>query len=265
VQIPGVLTSSIYVTIYPSESAQIISIDIERGQIVERGQALIVLRAPELDKKIEIARNELKFFKLRAMRAVSNQQDQDDLHVILEQIAAKSSELEGLEKRQKRLVLRAPFSGIVAELDETLVVDQWVKNIAPLFFIMDPNAIEIKGIASESELKRIEFGQQAIFYPEDALLPTLTASVNRIDWGNIKHLEMTYLASQYGGDVAVKSDNDGLLVPESTAYAVHLGNISATVLQQETRGDILITGEPISFAKRAYELVVSVLIRESGF
>ena len=76
---------------------------------------------------------------------------------------------------------------------------------------------------------------------------------------------MTYLASQYGGDVAVKSNNDSQLVPEATAYAVHLGDVSATVLQQETRGDILIIGKPVSLARRAYELVVSVLIKESGF
>lgn len=265
VQIPGILTSATYASIYPSESAQVVSIDIKRGQKVEKDQVLIVLKSAKLDKEIELTRKQLKFFKLRAMRAVTNRQDQDDLHVILEQIAAETSKLEGLEKRQERLILRAPFSGVVAEIDETLHAHQWINNADPLCFIMDPLAIEIKGIASGNDLNRIELGQQALFYPDDPFLPTLTASINRIDWGNIKNLDMTYFASQYGGEVAVKSNNDGMFVPETTAYSVRLGNVSSTVLQQEMRGNILIIGKPVSLAKRAYELVVSVIIRESGF
>ncbi len=265
VQIPGVLTSATYASIYTSESAQIVSIDIERGQKVEKDQVLMVLKSAKLDKEIELSQKQLKLFKLRAMRAVTNRQDQDDLHVILEQIAAESSKLEGLEKRRAKLILRAPFSGVVAEIDETLHVHQWINDVTPLCFMMDPHAIEIKGIASENELNRIELGQQALFYPNNPFLPKLTASINRIDWGNIKNLDMTYLASQYGGEVAVKSNNEGMFVPENTAYAVRLGNISSTVLKQEMSGNILIIGKPISPAKRAYELVVSVIIRESGF
>lgn len=119
---------------------------------------------------------------------------------------------------------------------------------------MDPLAIEIKGIASENDLNRIELGQQALFYPDDPFLPKLTASINRIDWGNIKNLDMTYFASQYGGEVAVKSNNDGMFVPETTAYSVRLGNVSSTVLQQEMRGNILIIGKPVSLAKELMSL-----------
>jgi putative peptide zinc metalloprotease protein len=265
VNIPGVLTSATYVSIYSSESAQIASIAIKRGQKVEKDQVLMVLESPKLDKEVKLAQKQLEFFKLRAMRAVANRQDQDDLHVILEQISAESSKLQGLKKRQARLVLRAPFSGVVAEIDETLHVNQWINNVMPLFFIIDPNTAEIKGIASGKELNRIELGQEALFYPEDPLLPKLTASINRIDWGNIKNLDLTYLTSSYGGEVAVKVHNDGMSVPETTAYAVRLGNVSSPVPRQEIRGNILIKGKPVSLIKRAYELVVSVVIRESGF
>ncbi len=265
VYIPGVFTSSTYASIHSSEPGQISSITIKRGQKVEKEQVLMVLKSPVLDKEIQLARKQLEFFKLRAMRAVTNQQDQDDLHVILEQIAAASSKLAGLEKRQARLILRAPFSGVVAEIDDTLRVHQWINDAMPLAFIMDPSATEIKGIASEYELNRIELGQEALFFPEDPFLPKLTATINRIDWGNIKHLELLYLTSQFGGEVAVKVHNDGMLVPETAVYAVRLSNVSSKVPQQEIRGNIVIKGEPISLIKRAYELVISVVIRESGF
>ncbi|WP_297325739.1 site-2 protease family protein [Nitrosomonas sp.] len=129
VTIPGVLTSASHASIYSPESAQIVSIDIKRGQKVEQDQVLMVLRSPNLESEIALTRKQLEFFNLRAMRAVANRQDQDDLHVILEQIAAESSKLEGLEKRQTRLVLRASFSGVIAEMDDTLRIHQWVNHV----------------------------------------------------------------------------------------------------------------------------------------
>ncbi len=96
-------------------------------------------------------------------------------------------------------------------------------------------------------------------------MPKLTASISRIDWGNIKSLDLAYLASPYGGEIAVKGDRDGTIVPETTAYAIRLNNVSSTVSRQEIRETILVTGKPVSVAQRIYETVFSVIIRESGF
>ena len=63
----------------------------------------MVLNSPLLDKEIEIASNQLELFKLRAMRTVTNRYDMDDLQVIMEQIAAESSKLEGFEKNGQSL------------------------------------------------------------------------------------------------------------------------------------------------------------------
>jgi len=265
VHIPGILTSATYASIYSPESAQITSIAIKRGQKVEREEVLMVLNSSKLDKEIELTRKQLEIYNLRAMRAVANRQDQDDLPVIFEQIAAESSKLEGLERRQEKLIMRAPFSGVVVEVNDTINVNQSVSNMTPLYFIVDPSATEIKGIANVNEINRIEFGQQALFYPDDFFLPKLTATINRIDWGDIKSLGVIYLASEYGGSVAVKEHENGKFVPASTVYDIRLNNVSSAVPQQEIRGTIFILGQPRSLAKRAYELAVSVIIRESGF
>ncbi|MBA3757028.1 MAG: hypothetical protein H0X02_12745 [Nitrosomonas sp.] len=77
---------------------------------------------------------------------------------------------------------------------------------------------------------------------------------------------MNYLASQYGGDVAVRSHHDSTLVPETTVYAMNLGSMSSSpVPQKEIRGSIYISGKPVSIARSVYEVVASVMIRESGF
>lgn len=265
VRIPGVLTATATFSVYSPESAQITSITVKRGQHVEKDQVLMILRSPDLEKEIALSDKQLALFKLQAMRAITNQQDQHDLQVTMEKIAAESSRLEGLKKRQARMVLRAPLSGVIAEMDDTLQVRQWVRNTTPLFFIMDPATIEIKGIASEHDLARLASGQQAMFYPEDPFLPELTASIDRIDWGNIKYLDLTYLDSRYGGEITTRRNTQGLSVPETTSYAIRLENIPSVPLNQEIKGNIVVKGESASFIRDIYDLTVSALIRESNF
>lgn len=265
IYIPGVLTSANYSTIFTPESAQIVSIEIQTGQKVDKDQVLIVLKSQKLDVEIELTRKRLELLELRATRAVVSRQEQDNLQVILEEIASESSKLEGLEKQQKKLSLRAPFSGVITEMDETLHVSRWVKSATPLFSIMDSNTSEIRGVVSEYELNRIELGQQASFYPEDLQLPKLTASIDRIDKSEIRNLDLTYLISNYGGSVATRNSKNGTFVPETTIYAVYLGNVSSSVPQKEIKGNIFISGTPISLATRIYEMITSVFIRESGF
>lgn len=261
----GILTAATHATLYSPEPGQIVSIPVKRGQRVEQGQVLLVLKSPVLDEDISRTHKKLEFFNLRARRAVTNRQDQDDLRVVLQQIASESSRLAGLEEKRKKLVLRAPFNGVVAEMDDGLKVGQWISNTMPICFVMDHATAEIKGLIPESELSRIEVGQTAVFYPEDPTIAAVDTTVSRIDWGNIKVFDLPYLASQYGGEIVVKQHQNGALVPLASVYAIRLNNISQTVPKREIRGSIHIQGKPRSFAKRAYEFAASVLIRESGF
>lgn len=264
IYVPGVLTSANYATLFSSESAQVISMDIKPGQQVIKDQVLMVLKSPKLEKEIELTRKQLDLLEIRAKRAVSYAQDQEDLTVILEQIAVESTKLAGLEKEQARLTLRAPFQGVISEVAADLHPNQWINQGTPICLIVDPMFAEIKGVIAEHELDRIELGQQAQFFPENLELSELTASINRIDWGNIQSLDLPYLASKFGGSVAVK-DHSAMLVPKASVYAIYLDNIAATVPQQEVRGDILIEGKPISLARRFLERAASVLMRESGY
>lgn len=264
IYVPGVLTSANYATLFATESAQVVSIHVKQGQLVEKGQVLINFKSPKLEKDIDLSRKQLELLEIRAMRAVSYQQDQEELPVIREQIATELVRLAGLEKKQAQLTLRAPFSGVVAEMDEDLHYGQWVNQGKELCLILDPIAPEIKGVIPEKVLRRIEIGQQAIFYPENWEYPKLTAEINRIDWGNVHYLDLPYLASKYGGSIAVKNNGE-LLVPAISSYALYLNNIPFAVPQQEIRGHVLIKGKPVSLINSIFEQVISVLIRESGY
>ena len=80
-------------------------------------------------------------------------------------------------------------------------------------------------------------------------------------------MEIPELASIYGGKVPVQFNDEQQLVPDKSAYKVRfsVSSVEDVKVEQITRGVVHIQGEAESFIKRFYKIVVSVLVRESGF
>ncbi len=75
-----------------------------------------------------------------------------------------------------------------------------------------------------------------------------------------------YLASTYGGDIAVREDQQGNLRPEAAVYRVTLAPTEQRPpTYQVLKGVIHVHGKPQSFAERLWEWGASELISEMGF
>ena len=91
--------------------------------------------------------------------------------------------------------------------------------------------------------------------------------VREIEFANLHSLDMPSIASIYGGKVPVQMNDKGALVPDKSVYRIRF-NVSAVEnvkADQILRGVVHIQGDAESFLVRAYKLVASVFIRESGF
>lgn len=76
---------------------------------------------------------------------------------------------------------------------------------------------------------------------------------------------MPYLASIYGGPVAVRKDARGRLQAEQSVYRVELDVADRPEpLGQTVTGQVQISGTPRSMASRMWDRVVAVAIRESN-
>jgi len=102
--------------------------------------------------------------------------------------------------------------------------------------------------------------------PNEAQLDEIPAHIIEIEDTNIQDFDDLYLASSYGGSIAVREDSSGRLIPENSSYRVklipkeELGQLDKVVV-----GNMLIEGKAESLLRYFYETVASVLIRESGF
>lgn len=265
VSFPAILQSAQYATVYAPEPGRIIDVFATRNQEVTAGDTLLILDSPQLEQEIVLTAKKVEVHRLRFQRFASNPEDLANMRVALRQWTAESSRLAGLEKKRRKLTISAPMSGLVTDVADALHRGRWVNQKLALAFIIEPTSLKLSGLVSETELARLMVNQPARFLPDDARRRLVDARLEEIGEAGINRFEMPYLASVYGGKIAVRRDEEGELVPESSVYRIRLAVLNPISPDRVVRGVVHVAGEPRSFAKRMYDAVASVLIRESGF
>ena len=265
IQFPAVMEAAQHTTVYAPEPGRIAAVLVKPGQPVQQGDVLLKLESPQLDDDIARSEKRLEFFRLRSLRAATNPQDLADTQVVMQQLATESSRQRGLRKKRDNLVIRAPLTGVVMDVAESLDRGRWIDAQLPIALIVDPKTVELKGVVAETDVARLALHQSATFYSDDPTRGPLDARIIEIGETDVQEVDWPYLASVYGGSVAVRYGAEGQLQPESSLYRVRLEMPGAALPPQVVRGVVHVKAEPQSFAKRGYDLVASVLIRESGF
>ena len=106
----------------------------------------------------------------------------------------------------------------------------------------------------------------ARFYPENPEHGVLDLVISDIEFMGTPQLDNLYLASTFGGNVAVRETQEGELMTVRSHYKIHLSLLDETrTVQQVVRGTAIIEGSAISLFNQIRRRVVSVFIRETGF
>ncbi|MGH8657095.1 MAG: HlyD family efflux transporter periplasmic adaptor subunit [Gammaproteobacteria bacterium] len=265
VSFPAILQSAQYATVYAPEPGRIIDVIAKRNQEVKAGDTLLILDSPQLEQEFVLTAKKVEVHRLRFHRFASNPEDLANMHVALRQWTAESSRLAGLEKKRRKLTIRAPISGVITDVADALHRGRWINQKLALAFVVEPTSAELSGLVSETDLTRLKVNQPARFLPDDPKQRPLNARLVEIGEAGINRFELPYLASVYGGKIAVRRDAKDELVPESSVYHIRLAVLNAIPPDRVVRGVVNVAGKPRSFAKRMYDVIASVLIRESGF
>jgi putative peptide zinc metalloprotease protein len=265
VSLPAVLESTPHATLYAPVPGQIVQLALKEGSRVERGEKLVALKSPTLDKEVALTRKRIEVEQLRGRRQFADQTELAKHQVTLETLKAHLSQLEGLLLQQQNLSLTAPISGAVTDRAEALHVGRWINRELPIAYLVDPAGEELHALAPETEVGYLRPGQSARFIPEGVDRPSVDAQVVEIRDADESSFTVPYLASLYGGDFAVRQDAGHKLMPDTSVYRVTLRLTEPPPgWNQAVRGTVLVEGPRISFAQRVWEKGVRILIRESG-
>ena len=265
VLLPGLLHADAEYTLYSAEPAQVKQVYVTEGQTVQPKQILAELYSPDLEFKKASA--ERKLTELTAQ--LSAQSVERDLAwrnpMDLEALQSVLAELDGLKDAQQKLILRATFAGKVRDLAEVLQPGEWLAKDEPLGVVEAAKATVV-AYGEEADLRLLQIGAQGRFYPEGGDLSVFSVKIISIDQTGTRQLNRPELASVYGGEIAVREDEEKNLVPEQGIYRVVL-EADTTGLKHtiSLRGRLALETPAESLMTRVFRFTAAALIRESAW
>ncbi len=266
VAVPAVLEATPHATLFAPAPGRIVTVGVKEGQRVTQGDVLLTLEAPSIEKDIALITKRIEVLRLRARRQAASPEELAANQVTIRALHSRLSQLQGLLDKRDNLSLRAPISGVVTDLADSLHVGRWVNKELSIAFVVDTEGKALHALAPEIEVARLEVGQAAWFIPDDAARRTVQARVQEIREIDEGAFDVPYLASIFGGEIPVRTDASGKLRPQASVYRVQLVIVGpAPSWNQAVKGELHVDGRRWSLAGRLWDRVAMVLIRESGF
>ena len=264
VSVPAILKAE-SAQVFAPDAGRVSGLQVHEGQRVTSGQSLLRLQAPHLDEQIIAAGKEIEILELRSRRRVADPRDLADLQVILQRLEQQKSKLAGLRELRERLHIRAPVAGRIVDLADALHEGRGINERLLIATIVTDAPAKIVGMIAETDVERLARAKSATFYPDDPQQLSLAARLIDIGRANVTNLEVDYLSSAYGGEIAVRFDAQNHTVPETSVYEAKFAVVDAIRTNRVSLGVVHVEGEDKSFARRAFETAAAVLVRESGF
>jgi putative peptide zinc metalloprotease protein len=263
---PAVVTAEREMVLFSPHAALIKVIHTGNGKWVAEGEPIFTLDSPDLNYREGKALNQIKLLQNQIASHSVDAKLIGETPVKFQELQSFIVDLEGLRKKQAKLIIRAPFPGVVTDIPDFLRPGSWVAAKEALAVISDGLRSRLTAYISEADLARLSLGAVARFYPENGTDSPSLFRVMLMDRTAVRFLSRSEVASLYGGSLAVQKDASGNLVPVSSVFRVGLSpNMGESAPDRVTPGRVLISAEPISIANRIWGFSLGVLIRESGW
>jgi putative peptide zinc metalloprotease protein len=234
------------------------------GGTVDAGQAIFTLEQPELAYRSQLARASMDALdsQLRGLAALPDGEERRrGLSTLW---AMHTAEMQAQAEEANRLVLTAPFAGVLTDLDHEIATGTWVGTRQPLAVLVAPDRWQAELLISQDHLERIDRNSPVRFYPEGQRLFPLSGRVVDIENVRTSQLPHALLSSQHGGTIPVVPDQRGL-TPRDALYRVRVELSEAPAGLKMLRGEAIIEGQPESWLLSALKPVLIVLLRELSF
>ena len=268
VDVPAVMKASREFRIFPLVEGQIDFLNLVEKQVVGKGDVLLKLSSPKLEFDIQISTKRKALLETRLARASSNELELASISVLRQELKSETQNLTGLNAKRAQLVIRAPFDGVLENVDYELHQGQWLSSKRSVAILRTATGTSLSGLVKDSELVRISENSKGKFIPDSFFMKQFPVTITKLSMIAEARLEQEILGEHQGGLVAAIPDGDGTIRPVGTWFRVEMipDNLSEGYGSNFVmRGMVVVDGIPQSYLSRIFRQIVSVLIRESGF
>ena len=266
---PAIYRTQVHQSIYAPKAARILEIKIHSGQIVATGETLFVLEDPDIQYHLKAAQQREKLLKLQLSLQPTARIYLEQSHVLQQQLLEIQAEIQGYKAQEEQLHIKAPFSGEIVSVADSLRKGRWINSDLILARLVNKQNTQIIAYVNEKYLYNISLGTKGRFYPDAPDELSKDVKIITIDSANIVQLQASdyYVASIYEGQMPVRESVNNHLVPQEASYRVYLSTSQQTEIPQRVYPGtvVLEVNEKKSLIQVAWTLINTVLIRESGF
>ena len=263
---PAVLRVAQEQPVYAPFAAQIKAVEVSPGQIVEPGQVLVLLDAPELWLRSEKASISIASARSESLTSAANGKLQERRLVLLEQIAESLAEKKSVEEEVERLTVRATIRGAIRDMSSQIVPGRTIGTRELMMRVAAPAPAVIEAYVSESNIESVQVGQEVTFVSSRSGASSVHGVVKSIDTTGSKQIARPLLVTPHGGDIAAVLDRRGGAQAQDPVYRVLIdpaGDVG--YLRTIERGTVRIETSLVLVAQNFVSRALSILVRESGF
>lgn len=268
IAVPSVLEVQHIARVYPQRAGVVERVWVRVGERLIAGQAIVQLSSTEIEFKLGVARRQRALTLTRLSRRSVDSIDRNDSMTLSQKLQSLNSEIAGLEREAKELIIRAPIGGIVAELNSDVHPGRTIGRNEFVAMVRSGNDLVARGYIVEADVRRIDKGASGYFVPEELDRGRIPVRLDAIAETGASTIDVTELASIYGGPIAVRPRSGArgsrTLAPIEAQYFATMDASESRMPVSAQRGVVYLQGTRQSPAERVFRQIASVLIRESG-
>lgn len=252
--------------VHAPEHAQVAALPFREGARVATGQPLVRFAAPESGSRRAALEAQLERLRWQIGASGFDAEQRAASAVLREQLATLEAQLELLTQEESRYQPRAPFAGVLRDLDPELAPGVWVGKNERVAMLVGEGAHEASTYLDEETVRRVAVGDEAQFYPDGLSGPVLRLKVADIDRDATRVLPGAQWAAPQGGPVQARERN-GAWYPEHAVYRVSftVAEPAGALAGRAWRGKVVIDGRWEAPGARFVHALAALLRRETGF
>ena len=260
---PALLRAAPTFPLHASAKARLVDVLTADNEIVQEGQLLYRLEAPDLVHRKQVALARMTLARARLARMAADDRDLSQRGVIENELASARSEIASLEALETALEIRAPISGRIANTLPDLQPGLWVAPSARLAVIAGTAAPALVATIPEAAIHRLSPGAIGRFIASEPETPAIDVTLTDISPAPMNTLPGPLLAAEHGGSVRTQRDARDAIA--GSWYAGKLEAMDSLGVTYEMRGTVLLDAKRESLAAGFFRRVAAILVRESSF
>ena len=270
ITMPAVLEAAEISRVYPQRAGLIAELRVKAGDAVQAGDVLARLTSPEIEHQIIVAGRKLGLINMRLARRPADGEDKSRSLVLERERLSALSELAGLKRERGNLIVRAPITGTIAELNPAIHMGRSVGRSEMIGLIKGGSQLVARGYVAGKDLTRLQPHARGQFIADLPGFKKVDLKLHDIANSGAMNIDVPELASSHGGPIAVRPQSGDAgrrrLIPVEASYLATLtADPGVDGPGYSARGVVRIDGEAQSMASRAWRQIAGVLVRESGF